>query len=299
MSRRDRISSFTRPSERYSRIKPRRTSNDESSVSREQQSHTTVSPSKGHVLPSRTLNSPNPIDKKQHKSKVLHRNGLNKLPKYKPIKKSKRKAILFTASAMSVIVMMSFLGGLTYWGVEHRHQIAAKVKAPTVKNYGTENSAVMGVQHNQSYIPDLPVMLYIDRMGLTADIKAVGGTDKEIKPTEDINNVGWFEGSSKPGSGGAIVIAGHISGGGMQGAMYKVNMLGVGDNVQVRTKDGQVFNYKVYKTKTYDHDSFIMDEILKSAIPSREGLNILTFTDKFDVRVRRFEQRLVVFAVKE
>lgn len=299
MSRRDRLSTFSRPSERhqFARIVTTR-NNNEVSDSRVQNTPNNTVKRKGYVLPSRTLNKPNPTKKTPTKSSVLNRHGLKKLPKYKPEKKSNRKYVIIGASTMAVIAITALTGIFAYWGITKGTKIVAK-KHQTEQVNTAPQSLVMGAQHNQSWVPDQPSMLYVDRMDLTADIKPVGGSETEIQPPQDINEIGWFEGSDKPGTGGTVVITGYVSRGGMPGAINRLNMLGVGDNIQIRTKDGQIHNYKIYKTKAYDRDAFDMSEILNSVIPSREGLNLITFTDKYDVRVQRFEQRIVVFAVKD
>lgn len=297
MSRRDRVSGFSRLSGRYVARPVRRAVITEAE-------HTPVPsvPSnqkitfKPHTLPSRTLQKPNNSDTTIQKSKVLQRAGLKKLPPFK-VKKKVNKKPIFIASGATTLLFVLVIGGLVgfrYYKTTRHHQVASKAQ-PT----NTEGGSVMGTQDNRDWMPNKPTLLFIDRMSLTTDIEAVGGTDKSLEPPDDLKNVGWFEGSSKPGEGGAVVLTGRVSSGGMPGAINRINMLGVGDNIQVRTKDGRVYNYKVYKTKAYDLDSFAMNEIMTSVIPSHEGLNLVTFTDKYDVRVQRFEQRLVVFAVKE
>lgn len=302
MSRRDRISSFGRPSARYA-FNPGRNNTDKSTVEPKKTTDTAASEQvtfKPHTLPSRTLNKPNPNNKLlTQKSKVLQRKGLKKLPAYKAKSKIKKKPILITIGASGLFFVMVISSLSIYKFVVRHRQIAKLNIADSPAQQPQQETAVMGAQHNQSWIADQPTMLFIDRMSLTTQITPVGGNDKTLETPSELGNIGWFEGSDKPGSGHAIVLTGRVSGGGMPGALQRINMLGVGDNIQVRTKDGQTYNYKVYKTKNYDIDNLIMKEITNSVIPSREGLNIVTFTDKYDVRVQRFEQRLVVFAVKD
>lgn len=95
--------------------------------------------------------------------------------------------------------------------------------------------------------PDRPRYLSIEKLGIkNARILAMGvNTSGELDTPRNIFDVGWYEGSGKPGQGGTLIIDGHNGGPHVHGVFKDLPALADGDIIKVERGDGEVFKYKV------------------------------------------------------
>ncbi len=100
--------------------------------------------------------------------------------------------------------------------------------------------------------PDRPRYLTIERLGVTnARIISMGvNTAGELDTPNNIFDVGWYEGSDRPGEGGTMLIDGHNGGPHIHGVFKNLPTLAVGDVIKVERGDGAVFTYKVAENVT-------------------------------------------------
>lgn len=146
---------------------------------------------------------------------------------------------------------------------------------------------------------DLPRMLYVDDMGLSARIRRVGvGTDTEIRLPSNIYDVGWYESSVKPGEQGAVVLTGHATGPTKPGIFHDLTEFSPGDEFEIETGAGDRYTYYVAKLEAY-RDNDPLDPMLAPAIPGIPGLNLITETGHYDTKSNTFDQRLVIYAVQK
>jgi hypothetical protein len=91
-----------------------------------------------------------------------------------------------------------------------------------------------------------------NKAGVQSRILPVGvDATNELKTPQNIFDVGWYEGSAKPGSYySALLLNGHVSGPTKPGFFAKLQKLAVGDIVTVECGDGQQFNYRVISKET-------------------------------------------------
>ncbi len=93
-----------------------------------------------------------------------------------------------------------------------------------------------------------PARIFIPTIDVDAPVVATGiSADGVVDIPENVNEVGWYNGSSKPGDvRGASVIVGHRDGAfGVDGAFYNLGKLGPGDPVRVVDDEGIAMNYEV------------------------------------------------------
>ena len=99
--------------------------------------------------------------------------------------------------------------------------------------------------------PAQPVRLVVPALDLRADVVPIEvDTAGVLHPPDDVDVVGWWRRSAKPGSGrGQAVLTGHsVSTGG--GVMNRLGELRAGDRVRVRTPEGLV-RYETTRVRTY------------------------------------------------
>lgn len=148
--------------------------------------------------------------------------------------------------------------------------------------------------------PDLPKMLSIDKISVNARIKRVGvDQNNAIKAPANIFDIGWYDGSAKPGEAGAVVLDGHVSGPTKPGVFHGINKLKPGDKVSLTRGDGKLFTYSVTGSQTYNADEVDMAKIMTTSVAGKPGLNLITCAGKFDAKTNKFAQRVVVFAVQD
>ena len=93
-----------------------------------------------------------------------------------------------------------------------------------------------------------PTRIFIPSIDVNAPVVATGiSSAGVVEIPKDVNEVGWYAGSSKPGDvHGAAVIVGHRDGAfGIDGAFYNLSKLGPGDPIRVVDADGLATNYEV------------------------------------------------------
>ena len=112
---------------------------------------------------------------------------------------------------------------------------------------------------------DQPRYLAIESIGLTRSrIISVGLTSGgAIATSNNIFDVGWYNGSGKPGASKAIVLDGHNGGPTKIGVFKYLPVVEIGAEIKIETGDGTVYTYEVVKnlelplTKSEDSDSTI------------------------------------------
>jgi len=150
--------------------------------------------------------------------------------------------------------------------------------------------------------PDHPRYLSIPALHISsAIVRSVGvQADGKLGTPVNIFDTAWFNGSALPGSGsGALLIDGHNGGPTLDGVFKRLGSLRVGDKIIIERGDGQLFTYAVVENQTKsvaDTDAF-MGQMLQSAEPGREGLNLITCTGNWDNANLTFDQRVLIRAV--
>ena len=95
--------------------------------------------------------------------------------------------------------------------------------------------------------PDRPRYLTIEKLGINkARILSMGINAKgELDTPRNIFDVGWYEGSGRPGQGGTLIIDGHNGGPHVLGVFKNTPTLVNGDKIIVERGDGVIYKYSV------------------------------------------------------
>lgn len=147
--------------------------------------------------------------------------------------------------------------------------------------------------------PDLPRIISIPSLGVKARVTKQGLTaDGSLQAPKNIYDTGWYESSSKPGQGGAVLIDGHATGPTAAGVFDNIEKLSPGDVISLERGDGRVFSYAVNKTEITPTDKVNMAKLLVPFVEGTSSLNLISCTGTYDAKTNTYADRVVVFATQ-
>lgn len=132
----------------------------------------------------------------------------------------------------------------------------------------------------------------IPSIGLSSRFVTVGTTatnNIDVHPSL----VGWWSGSSLPGTPGAAFFDGHNP-----GVFRKLPSVQVGAQISLTKANGEVFNYTIVHVETVQLEGINMDAALSTYGGANEGLNLMTCVGAYNAQTKTTDQRLVVYAVR-
>ena len=149
--------------------------------------------------------------------------------------------------------------------------------------------------------PDRPRYLTIERLGIrNARILSMGVNNKgELDTPRNIFDVGWYDGSGKPGQGGTMMIDGHNGGPHVHGVFKDLPSLVIGDVITVERGDGVVFKYKVVENKAVllSESNNYMIEAAKSPEKGKESVTLITCTGEWSDQQQTYLSRQFTRAI--
>jgi LPXTG-site transpeptidase (sortase) family protein len=305
MSRRERISDFTRANTRVieSRVPARSVSRTPVSASVQTEA---VPVEETFVDIKRRKIDTKPAKPRQNKSNVLRRQGLKKLPPFVPRKVKKHfspKIVIPGVALLLLLVSAAFVFGNS----QHRNsqnegmvQSATDSQPQLTADELFEKEPTQAEHKAHKVSKEAPRYLRAPKLQMDARVVSLPQVQGQTLPDPaNIFDVGWYEGSNLPNTPGASLMMGYVGSPSKDGVFNKIGSLQVGDLIEVELGGGSRVKYKVIKTKTYKPESLDMTELLASIVPEKQGLNLITVSERFDVRTQKYEDRFVVFAVRE
>ena len=149
--------------------------------------------------------------------------------------------------------------------------------------------------------PDRPRYLTIEKLGVSnARVLPMGvNTKGELDTPRNIFDVGWYEGSGRPGQGGTMIIDGHNGGPHVYGVFKNTPSLVEGDIIQVERGDGKIFKYKVVENKSIplSESNAYMSTAAKSPESGRESVTLITCTGEWSQSQETYLSRQFTRAV--
>lgn len=141
------------------------------------------------------------------------------------------------------------------------------------------------------------IALNIPKLNVTAIVRRLGTTPSgEMVTPDNVYDAGWYQGSSRPGQPGAMVLDGHISSWTTHGIFYGLNTLRPGDAIHITRGDGSIVTYLVSKSITYNADQVDMAAVFAPVAKNRPGLNLVSCTGDVVAGTNEFDKRIVIFA---
>lgn len=218
-------------------------------------------------------------------------------------RRSARKQKMYAFSGCLILVV-----GIAWGLIKHNENLVAVTESekytnrPTAEATGDNPSELEpGPTGISSYrvAPDMPRVMTIPKIGVESRVKSLGvKPNNELQAPANIYDTGWYKGSSKPGESGAALLDGHVHGPNKPGVFHKLHTLKAGDPIYIERGDGTRITYTVVSQKTYAQQDTDMVAALESIVPGKEGLNIITCTGAVDRATNRYDDRLVIFAVR-
>lgn len=225
------------------------------------------------------------------------------------LKSSRFHLKAFALTTMAVVIFVTG-GVVSYMNWRTNKQVAAWVNNQAGSEDGGGNNTSsdgdtpdetepQGESSSYRVAADLPRMLRIGEIQVTARVKPLGvKNNNELKAPSNIYDVGWYEASSKPGTGGTTLLDGHVHGPTKPGIFYNLKKLKVDSLIEVERGDGQKISYKVVKMQKYAADKVDMAAALTPVIPGKEALNLITCAGNLDKKTNTYPDRLIVFATR-
>lgn len=254
-----------------------------------------------HDQPKQTKHLP-----RQSRSAVLKRQQIKKMAKTQRAKH--RRSLMPTL--LTTMAVFLFSAGILVLISSLRTDSSVKAQVKQMSKHTNEDDGISDGLPSEddpptslegyNVAPDLPRFFTIEKLGVHARVKRLGvNVNNVLKAPANIFDVGWYDGSAKPGENGTVVLDGHVSGPTKHGVFYSIGSLKKGDKIQVERGDGKIFTYTVTATEIYDYSKVDMAKVLTSSVPGKPALNFMTCTGRFNVRTNSFEQRIVVFTTQD
>lgn len=153
---------------------------------------------------------------------------------------------------------------------------------------------------NYRVATDLPRILRIEKLAVTARILPMGvNKDNSMQAPININDSGWYDGSAKPGTPGAMVIDGHSSATNAPERLGLFSSLGAlesGDMISLEKGNGETLTYKVVHKETVALDKIEMEKVMLPYGGASEGLNLITCAGQWTKGSNTLDHRTVVYA---
>lgn len=264
--------------------------------------HMTANPALKKVTRQTSISKP--ALPRQSRSVVLARKPSKAVRK--TAKKIKTKKTL-TSHFLIIMALLVFICGLyiSIQGWRVNREAATQVEALSHVNADegggvpVEDDITPDVMAKHQVAADMPRLIRIPTLNISARIVRLGvKADGMLAAPKNIYDAGWYDGSSKPGENGAVLLDGHVHGPSKPGVFYKLTNIKKGDIVEIERGDGKVIEYEAVSTENVDQDKVDMAKALVSVSPGRPGLNIITCSGRYDIRTNKYEQRLIVYLVE-
>lgn len=138
--------------------------------------------------------------------------------------------------------------------------------------------------------------LRIPKAGVDAKIQTVGTMPNgSIGTPSNATDVAWFAGSAPIATAGTAVVVGHVDTRVFGPGVFRgLKGLGKGDDIYVSI-EGRTGHFTVTGTEVYPEGTDRMDEIM-GVRTGKARLVLITCDGKWDQSVKRYTDRLVVFA---
>ena len=163
-----------------------------------------------------------------------------------------RKILRWAGWSLLTIVFLTFLIRIVvfendYYGQkEGSERVVPEIAEVEVEELVEEEPTTEEVKE-YTVAPDRPRYLTIEKLGINkARILSMGINAKgELDTPRNIFDVGWYEGSGRPGQGGTLIIDGHNGGPHVLGVFKNTPTLVNGDKIIVERGDGLIYKYSV------------------------------------------------------
>ena len=228
-------------------------------------------------------------------------------------KLTRTQALLY---GMSVLLFV--IGGyatLSSVFTNHRDNISTKESQQTATN--ATASSVRSTDTTPASIPNMekpnPQVLAAHTVAPShakyIDIPSLGVHARVVTISVDKNNVlgaprngydvGWYDGSALPGETGAALFDGHSNVLGTPAVFAKLKKLNNGSKIEITKGDDTKLSYQVVSVKTVKVEDVDMPDMMVSADPTKQGINLITCGGDVVPGTLHLDSRTLVKAVRD
>jgi len=218
--------------------------------------------------------------------------------KKKHPKTNRRAAILYSLAAVLFIV-----GGVIAWqgfvANKRLEDQVSQASAQAEDDGSRPSEEVVAASAIDSYTvgPTMPRLVHIEKLGVKARIMPLGVTsDNKLKAPSNVHDAGWYNASALPGQPGAMLVDGHVSSWSTDGVFKNLHKLVPGDVITIERGDGELVQYKVVKSTSYETAETDMNAAMTPITQGKNGLNLITCHGEVKPGTSEFAERLIVFA---
>ena len=201
------------------------------------------------------------------------------------------------------ILMVVFVVKVTLWEKDYyegkegsERKVAMDMGDDLIEEPPTEQEVV-----EYTVAPDRPRYLTVERLGIHNARMLPMGINKEGQLTtpNNIFDVGWYDGSGKPGQGGTLLVDGHNGGPHVQGVFKALPSLGSGDIITVERGDGQIFHYSVVENKAVplSESNDYMATAMMSPMKGKESITLISCTGEWSQAQKTYLSRQFTRAI--
>jgi len=210
-----------------------------------------------------------------------------------------------------VLILAAFaLLGLAFSGVVGggTNSIPAPTPGPPLSDASTSTGFSLDTERLQQLAQARPTpvvtpvsnapldRLVIPKIGVDAPVVTLSVDGQGIMQSpKTAFEVGWYDFTARPGTGGNAVFSGHVDFASVGAAVFwHLRELGPGDLVEVRLADGTAYQYVVVSSTSYTGDDAPIADIVGPT--GKDTVTIITCTGTFNREVHQYSHRLVVRA---
>lgn len=160
-----------------------------------------------------------------------------------------------------------------------------------------ESSVSHSDLQNHNVKADEPRLLVIKSINVKSRVLSMGvKSNNQLKSPNNIYDTAWYNGSSKPGQVGAVLIDGHVSGPTKPGVFKRLNTLKSADMITIENGAKKKFDYMVKKVETTPVSDVNMVKAMQPYGDSEQGLNLITCGGTFSKSSQQYSHRTIVYA---
>ena len=224
------------------------------------------------------------------------------------VKKSCKKYLPYVIWGVVILVLGTLVLRVAIWEKNYYEEKEGSERAVAGVVGDVDSSEVSDevvteeMQREYTVAADKPRYLTIEKIGVkNARIFEVGVNSKGQMETPNTNyDAGWYNGSSKPGTGGTAILDGHNGGPSSYGIFKKLNTLVAGDLITIEMGDGTVYNYRVYdnfEVKLSEADSK-MSLLAVSPVARTESISIISCIGEYSLKQKTYLSRQFLRATR-
>lgn len=204
---------------------------------------------------------------------------------------SPKRILKWVATALLALVVVVFFIRVAVWENAYYREKEGSERAEVISMAVEEQEELIEEKPTEQEVveytvpADRPRYLTINKLGVyNARILPMGvSSSGELKTPNNIFDVGWYESSGKPGTGGTMLIDGHNGGPHVHGVFKDLPDLGEGDVIVVERGDGVKYRYAVVENKAVplSESNAYMSVAMRSPQAGKESLTLISCTGEW------------------